>query len=89
MLHDAIAGFSALPAQGLRLIEHGILKQGMWADVLAFNPATICEKRRFEYPNQISEGMAFVPASRVPAIAGGEMTGALPGKVLRGPGCVP
>ncbi len=88
-LPDAIRKFSALPAQRMRLIDRGVLKQGMWADVVVFDPATIRDKATFENPNQFSEGMEYVLVNGVPVIAGGKMTGALPGKVLRGPGFVP
>jgi dihydroorotase/N-acyl-D-amino-acid deacylase len=88
-LPDAIRKFTALPAQRMRLIDRGVLKQGMWADVVVFDPATIRDKATFENPNQFSEGMEYVLVNGVPVIAGGKMTGALPGKVLRGPGFVP
>jgi len=88
-LPDAIRKFSALPAQRMRLIDRGVLKQGMWADVVVFDPATIRDKATFENPNQFSEGMEYVLVNGVPVIAGGKMTGALPGKVLRGPGYEP
>jgi|SRR5580658_7133505 N-acyl-D-amino-acid deacylase len=89
MLPDAIRKFTALPAQRLRLTNRGVLKQDMWADVVVFDPGTIRDKAAFENPNQLSEGMEFVPVNGVPIIENGKMTGALPGKVLRGPGYVP
>jgi dihydroorotase/N-acyl-D-amino-acid deacylase len=88
-LPDAIRKFSALPAQRTRLTDRGVLKQGMWADVVVFDPATVRDKSTFENPNQFSEGMEFVLVNGVPVIENGKMTGALPGKVLRGPGYVP
>jgi N-acyl-D-aspartate/D-glutamate deacylase len=63
-----------------------VLKQGMWADVVIFDPATIRDLATFEQPNQLSQGMEYVLVNGVPVIAAGKMTGALPGKVLRGPG---
>jgi len=88
-LPDAIRKFSALPAQRMRLTDRGVLKQGMWADVVVFDPATIRDLATFEQPNQLAQGMAYVLVNGVPVIADGKMTGALPGKVLRGPGYVP
>jgi N-acyl-D-amino-acid deacylase len=85
-LPDAIRKFSALPAQRLHLADRGVLKQGMWADVVVFDPDTIKDLATFESPNQLSEGMEYVLVNGVPVIDGGKMTGALPGKVLRGPG---
>lgn len=88
-LPDAIRKFTALPAQRMRLTDRGVLKQGMWADVVVFDPSTITDKATFENPNQLSTGMDYVLVNGVPVIENGKMTGKLPGKVLRGPGYVP
>lgn len=88
-LEDAIRKFSALPAQRMRLTDRGVLKAGMWADVVVFDPETVRDLATFENPNQLSEGMEFVLVNGVPVIDQGKMTGALPGKVLRGPAYVP
>jgi len=87
-LEDAIRKFSALPAQRLRLTDRGVLKAGMWADVVIFDPATVHDRATFDNPNLLSEGMDYVLVNGVPVIDEGKMTGALPGKVLRGPGYV-
>lgn len=88
-LEDAIRKFSALPAQRMRFTDRGVLKASMWADIVIFDPATIHDIATFENPNQLSQGMEYVLVNGVPVIDHGEMTGALPGKVLRGPGYVP
>jgi N-acyl-D-amino-acid deacylase len=88
-LEDAIRKFSALPAQRLRLTDRGVLKAGMWADVVIFDPATVRDVATFDNPNQLSEGMEYVLVNGVPVIDQNKMTGALPGKVLRGAGYVP
>lgn len=88
-LEDAIRKFSALPAQRMGLTDRGVLKLGMWADVVVFDPATIRDRATFDNPNQFSEGMEYVLVNGVPVIEEGQMTGKLPGKVLRGPGYVP
>jgi N-acyl-D-amino-acid deacylase len=88
-LEDAIRKFSALPSQRLRLEGRGLLRAGMWADVVIFDPATIHDLATFDKPNQLSQGMAYVLVNGVPVIDQGKMTGALPGKVLRGPGYAP
>jgi len=87
-LEDAIRKFSALPAQRLRLSDRGVLKAGMWADIVVFDPQTVRDVATFEEPNQLSEGMQFVLVNGVPVIDQGKMTGAKPGKVVRGPGYV-
>ncbi len=88
-LEDAIRKFSALPAQRLRLTDRGVLKQGMWADVVVFDPEAVRDVATFDDPNRLSEGMEFVLVNGVPVIENGKMTGALPGKVLRGAGYQP
>jgi dihydroorotase/N-acyl-D-amino-acid deacylase len=88
-LEDAIRKFSALPAQRVRLTDRGVLKEGMWADVVVFDPATIKVVATFGDPNQLSQGMEYVLVNGGLVIDQGKMTGALPGKVLRGPGYRP
>ena len=88
-LEDAIRKFSALPSQRLRLEGRGLLRVGMWADVAIFDPSTIRDLATFDNPNQLSQGMGYVLVNGVPVIDEGKMTGARPGKVLRGPGYVP
>jgi len=87
-LEDAIRKCSALPAQRMRLTDRGVLKQGMWADVVIFAPATVRDRATFDNPNQLSEGMEYVLVNGVSVIEQGKMTGKLPGKVLHGPGYV-
>ena len=88
-LEEAIRKFSALPAQRMRLTDRGVLKQGMWADVVVFDPKTVHDVATFDDPNRLSEGMEYVVVNGVPVIENGKMTGALPGKVLRGAGYIP
>jgi dihydroorotase/N-acyl-D-amino-acid deacylase len=85
-LEEAIRKFSALPAQRMRLTDRGVLKQGMWADVVVFDPEMVTDKATFEEPNQLSVGMDYVLVNGVAVISDGKATDALPGKVLRGPG---
>jgi dihydroorotase/N-acyl-D-amino-acid deacylase len=84
-LPDAIRKFSALPAARLRLADRGVIKAGMWADVVIFDRNTITDLATFDKPNQLSKGMQYVLVNGVPVIAHGRMTSALPGKVVRGP----
>jgi N-acyl-D-amino-acid deacylase len=85
-LEDAIRKFSSLPAQRMRLGERGVLKVGMWADVVVFDPDSVRDRATFASPNQLSVGMRWVLVNGIPVIADGEATGALPGQVIRGPG---
>ena len=85
-LPDAIRKFSSLPAQRMRIADRGVLKQGLWADMVVFDPETITDKATFERPNQLSDGMQWVLVNGVPVIEDGKMTQALPGRVVRGAG---
>jgi dihydroorotase/N-acyl-D-amino-acid deacylase len=58
----------------------------MWADIVVFDPDSLRDLATFAAPNQLSVGMRYVLVNGVPVIAEGKMTGALPGKVLRGAG---
>jgi len=88
-LEDVIRKFTALPAQRMRFTDRGVLKVGMCADIVIFDPAAIHDVATFEYPNQLSQGMDYVLVNGVPVIDQTMMTGALPGKVLRSRGFVP
>ncbi|HME38359.1 MAG TPA: D-aminoacylase [Steroidobacteraceae bacterium] len=88
-LEEAIRKFSALPAQRMRLTDRGVLKRGMWADVVVFDAAAVTDRSTFSDPNQLAGGMREVLVNGVPVILDGEMTGAKPGRVLRGPGYRP
>jgi N-acyl-D-amino-acid deacylase len=83
-LEEAIRKFSGLPAGRMRLADRGVIKQGMWADIVMFDAATVADVATFENPNQLSVGMQYVLVNGVPVIAQGKMTNLLPGKVLRG-----
>ena len=83
-LEDAIRKFSALAAQRMRLTDRGVLKAGMWADIVVFDSESIHDVATFDNPNQLSEGMRYVLVNGIPVIDDGKMTNALPGKVLRG-----
>ena len=61
----------------------------MWADVVVLDPATVRDVATFDNPNQLSQGMEYVLVDGVLVIDQRKMTGAKPGKVLRGAGYVP
>ncbi len=85
-LEEAVRKMSALPAQKLRLADRGVVKAGLWADVVVFDPATIKDVATFAEPNQLSIGMDYVLVNGVPVIAAGRATGARPGRILKGAG---
>ncbi|ODU94900.1 MAG: dihydroorotase [Lysobacterales bacterium 66-474] len=88
-LPDAIRKFTSLAAQRMGLTQRGVIKAGMYADIVVFDPAKVVATATFEQPNQLAKGMDYVIVNGVPVIADGKMTHALPGKVLRGPGYAP
>lgn len=88
-LPDAIRKFTSLPAQRMGLTQRGVIKVGMYADMVVFDPAKVRDTATFEQPNQLAQGMDYVIVNGTPVIADGKMTHALPGKVLRGPGYAP
>lgn len=87
-LPDAIRKFTALAAQRAGLTDRGVVKVGMYADLVVVDPARVRDLATYEKPNQLAEGMDYVLVNGVPVIDAGKMTHALPGQVLRGPGYV-
>ncbi len=83
-LEDAIRRMTSLPAARLKLMDRGILRPGMKADIAVFDPLTVRDKATFDQPHQYAEGFSAVLVNGVPVLAEGKMTGALPGRVLRG-----
>ena len=87
-LREAIRRLSALPATNLGLDHRGFLKEGMFADVVVFDPATIADRATFEQPQQYAVGMKHVFVNGAQVLKDGEHTGAMPGRALWGPGKV-
>src|SRR5438045_2298941 len=85
-LPEAIRRLSALPATNLGLDHRGFLKEGMFADVVVFDPATIADRATFDKPHQYAVGMKHVLVNGVQVLKDGEHTGAKPGRALWGPG---
>lgn len=85
-LSEAVRRLSGLPAKNLGLDRRGFLKQGMFADVVVFDPQTIADRATFENPHQLSVGVRDVFVNGVQVLKDGEHTGAKPGKALWGPG---
>ena len=85
-MSDAIHRLSGLPAKNLGLDHRGFLKEGMFADVVVFDPATITDHATFEKPHQYATGVKHVFVNGVQVIKDGEHTSAKPGRALWGPG---
>jgi N-acyl-D-aspartate/D-glutamate deacylase len=87
-LQEAVRRLSGLPATTLGLDRRGFLKEGMFADVVVFDPATIADTATFEQPHQYSVGVRHVLVNGVAVLKDGEHTGATPGRAVWGPGRV-
>jgi N-acyl-D-amino-acid deacylase len=87
-LAEAVRRLSGLPATNLGLDHRGFIKEGMFADVVVFDPATIADRATFEKPHQYAIGVKHVFVNGVQVLKDGEHTGAKPGRALRGPGKV-
>ena len=85
-LEEALRRLSALPAQNLKLRERGMLRPGYFADVVVFDPSQVQDYATPQDPHRYASGMQHVFVNGVQVLRDGEHTGALPGRVLRGPG---
>lgn len=85
-LEEAIRRLTALPARNFRLRDRGVLRPGACADVVAFDPAAIADLATFDQPHRLAEGMQHVVVNGQPVLRDGRMTGARPGRFVRGPG---
>ncbi|MDP9203634.1 MAG: D-aminoacylase [Gemmatimonadota bacterium] len=85
-MEQAIRRLSALPAENLKLKKRGRLEPGYYADIVIFDPATIQDHATFEKPHQYSTGVRDVFVNGIQVLRNGDHTGALPGRVVRGPG---
>ena len=85
-LDDAVYRLTGLPAANLELDRRGFLREGMFGDVVVFDPATIADRATFDNPHQYAAGMRHVFVNGVQVLKDGEHTGAKPGRALWGPG---
>jgi N-acyl-D-amino-acid deacylase len=85
-LQEAVRRLSGLPATNLGLDRRGFLKEGMFADVVVFDPRTIADRATFDNPHVYAVGVKQVFVNGVQVIKDGEHTGAKPGRALWGPG---
>ncbi len=88
-LEEAVRRITRLPATNWKLQDRGCLDAGCYADVVVFDPETIADQATFDAPKQYAVGVAHVLVNGVPVIRNGEHTGAMPGRVVRGPGYRP
>ncbi|MEO8452306.1 MAG: D-aminoacylase [Gemmatimonadota bacterium] len=85
-LEAAVRKMSGAVAERLHIRDRGLLREGMYADVVVFDPATIQEHSTYERPHQLSTGVSYVFVNGVEVVHEGRHTGAKPGRIVRGPG---
>ena len=85
-LEEAVRRLTSLPAGNLRLRDRGLLTAGAYADVVVFDPDGIQDHATYEDPHRYATGLAHVAVNGRVVVRDGEHTGALPGRVVRGPG---
>jgi N-acyl-D-amino-acid deacylase len=85
-LEDAIRKMTWAVAARLSIRDRGLLHEGMYADIVVFDPATIMDRATYERPHQLSVGVRDVLVNGVAVVANGAPTGAKPGRIVRGPG---
>ena len=74
---------TSFPARFLGIRDRGAIKEGMYADIVIFNPRSVIDKATFSDPHQYPQGIQYVITNGTIVIRDEEHTGALPGKVLR------
>ena len=82
-LEEAIRKMTSFPAQRFGLLDRGLLRPGMWADLTVFDPATVAERSTYKDPHRFPSGIEYVVVNGKVAIDGGKYTGALAGRTLR------
>ena len=85
-LEEAVRKMTSFPAQRIGLTDRGLLRVGMKADLVMFDPETVRDTATFERPHQYAEGITRVFVNGVVVFEDGRMTGARPGRILYGPG---
>jgi N-acyl-D-amino-acid deacylase len=87
-LEEAVRKMTSAVADRVGLAERGLVRKGYFADLVLFDPETIGEEASYTDPHRLSVGIENVLVNGVPVVRYGELTGALPGRFLRGPGAV-
>lgn len=86
-LEEAIRRMTSLPAQKFQLKDRGLLREGMMADIVIFDPKSVRDLSTYEKPHQYSTGFSFVLVNGIVTVDNGRHTGMRGGLTLKGPGC--
>jgi N-acyl-D-amino-acid deacylase len=85
-MEEAVRKMTSLPAAAFRFRDRGLLREGFAADMTIFDPQTVIDRATYEDPHQYPSGIVHVMVNGKLVLEAGEMTGALPGVPLLGPG---
>jgi dihydroorotase/N-acyl-D-amino-acid deacylase len=85
-LEEAIRKMTSAVANRLSIRDRGLLRSGMAADVVLFDPATVSDRATFDNPHQLSQGIRDVWVNGDRVLSDGTHTGKMPGKWLKGAG---
>jgi N-acyl-D-amino-acid deacylase len=85
-LEDAVRKMSSAVATRLHIRDRGFLREGYFADVVIFDPESVSDHATYDEPHQVSTGVEHVFVNGVAVVDGGQHTGAMPGRPVRGPG---
>jgi dihydroorotase/N-acyl-D-amino-acid deacylase len=85
-LEDAVRKASSAVATRLGIRDRGLLREGFFADLVLFDPETVTDHATYDEPHQLSTGVSQVWVNGVQVVRDGAHTGAMPGRVVRGPG---
>jgi len=80
---EMIRKMTSFPAETFGLADRGRIRQGAFADLVVYDPATVADRATWENPHQYPAGIEAVVVNGVPAVRGGAHTGALAGRILR------
>jgi N-acyl-D-amino-acid deacylase len=87
-LEEAVRKMTAAVASRLSIRDRGLLREGLYADIVVFDPAKIADRATYDKPHQPSVGIRDVFVNGVAVVRDGKHTGAKPGRIVRGPGYV-
>jgi dihydroorotase/N-acyl-D-amino-acid deacylase len=82
-LETAVRKMTSLAAQRVGIADRGLLRPGLFADLVLFDPATVIDRATYEHPRELAAGVRLVLVNGVPVVDEGRPTGARPGRALR------
>jgi len=85
-LPEAVRKMTSMNAEKINIRDRGLIREGFWADVAIFDPEEVIDRATFDNPHQYPKGISYVIVNGIVVLDDGKHTGALPGRVIRGPG---